>query len=91
MILPLIQAGVEKRYKLLRTRVESSEVRSLAQVATMASKCQVVEFFGAAVLFGNYVFDMVSKMTVLLAEQAVLATIPGPLTDQISQFGIGHG
>jgi hypothetical protein len=58
--MPQIPARVEKRYKFLGERINTSEVGPLPQVATMTSERQVVEFLGAAVLLGNDVFDVMS-------------------------------
>jgi hypothetical protein len=57
----------------------------------MAGKCQVGKLFGATMLFGNDVLNVVREITVLLLEQTVFAAIPGSLTDQVPQFGVGHG
>jgi hypothetical protein len=47
----------------------------------MASQSQVGGLVGPAVLLGHNMFHVVGKLTVLLAKQAILATIVGPPAD----------
>jgi len=75
----------------IRNRVNTCEVRTLPQVATMAGQREVVQFIGSTMLLRNDVLKMVSKRTVLLPQKTIFAAISGPLTDQTSQLGIRHG
>ena len=89
--MPLVPPRVKEPYKFICERVDTCQVRSFSQVATVASKCEVYWFFGAPVLFGHNMLDVVCQRTVFLPEQAILAPITGPRADQISRFRGGHG
>jgi len=91
MILPPIVARVKQHHNFIRKRVNPRKVRSLSQVAPVASQGQVTKFVRAPVLSGNDMLDVVREVAVLLAEETVLATIAGPPADEISSFGVGHG
>jgi hypothetical protein len=66
--MPLIAARVEKRNNFIAERVNACEVRPFSQVAAMARERQIGGFIRTTVLLGNYVFDMVSEVTLHLAE-----------------------
>ncbi len=61
--------------------------KCLVAVAVDAGQCEVGWVIGAAVLTGDNVFDVVGCLGVLLADKAILATIPGPPPNQVSRVG----
>jgi hypothetical protein len=91
VILPLIPARVEDRHDFLGQRVNPRKIRTLSQIATMASQRQVAKFLGPAMLLGNNVFNVVSEITMFLLKKTILTPILGPPTDQISHLGVCHG
>ena len=70
--------------------VESRQVRSLAEIASVAGQCQVAVVVGSAVLLRNDMLNVVSGATVVLMEQAVFASAVRPLTDKVPRSGIRH-
>jgi hypothetical protein len=54
----------------------------------MACQCKITHLVRSAMLFGGDVFNVVGKIAVFLAEQAVLATAGRPLPDELPRPGI---
>ena len=90
VILPSIPPGVKKRYDVIGEQVNPCEVWPLSQITTMASQSQVYGFAGTSVLFGHNVFQVKSKVAVLLPEETVFTAIPGPSSNQAPRLRTGH-
>jgi hypothetical protein len=81
VVVPLMLPRMEKLYDLCRKRVNTGKIRAFAQVATVASQSQICRLVISAVLFGDYVFHMMSEVAVLLSKKAILAAITGAAPD----------
>ena len=79
MFLPMIAARMKERYGLTRKWIDAAEVRSLAEVAAVASEREVVQPIVAPMLLGNDVLNMMSQGAMFLSKQAILATAIGLL------------
>jgi hypothetical protein len=58
------------------------------QIAAMASEREVPDIIAAAVLTSYYMLDLMRHRAMLLAKQAVLATISGPVADKLPDSGL---
>jgi ABC-type Co2+ transport system permease subunit len=83
MVGPSIMARVKKLRDLSCVRVDSGQIGSLAQVATVACKRQVVRIVGTAVLLCDDVFHMMLQFAVLLAQTAVFAALVSTVTHEL--------
>lgn len=83
MFLPMIAARMKERYGLTRKWIDAAEVRSLAEVAAVASEREVVQPIVAPMLLGNDVLNMMSQGAMFLSKQAILATAIGPSADLV--------
>jgi hypothetical protein len=83
MIGPDVPARVEERSDLSGVRIEPRDIRPLEQITMYTCECEIRGVITAAVLFGNEVFDMECRLIMLLPKPAILATLSGPLPDEI--------
>jgi hypothetical protein len=67
VLLPSVSSGMKQQNNVTAQRIETRQIRPLAQIAAMAGQRQIIRFVGASVLFGDNVFDVVAKLAVLLA------------------------
>jgi hypothetical protein len=56
----------------------------------VARECEVVRDIGSAVLLRYDVLDVMREVAVLLAEQAILATVARPSSDEVPRGSV-HG
>lgn len=54
----------------------------------MASEREILNVIAAAVLTGDYVFDLMRRRAMLLEKPAVFAAASGPVTDKQPDSGI---
>jgi hypothetical protein len=71
-----------------RHRVDRGQVRPFVQVTPMARQCQVVRVVSAAVLPGDYVFNVMGKLARFLREKAILATSGRPPPHELARGSI---
>jgi hypothetical protein len=90
MVRPHVAPRVEERDKRAAGRVDAGEVGPLVGIAAVAGQGEVCRVIGPAVLLGDDVFDVVRQAGRFLAEQAVFATVPSTLADNLSRRGIHH-
>jgi hypothetical protein len=88
MLSPAVAPGVEEGYKLTADGIHAREVRALAEVAAVAGQREIVNVIAPAVLFGDYMLNVVSQLAVLLAQQAILATVIRPAPDKVPLGGV---
>jgi hypothetical protein len=90
VIRPRVSARMEQRHDIVIRRVDSCQIRSFVQVATIASEREVLEVVRAAVLSRGDVFDVMAKASYLLPQQAVFAAITRALADKGSRGRVHH-
>jgi broad specificity polyphosphatase/5'/3'-nucleotidase SurE len=72
---PLVTSGVKEGHNLAADWIHAGEIRALLEIAAMAGKRKIVHVVTPAVLPGNDMLDVVCELAMLLAQQAVLATV----------------
>jgi hypothetical protein len=88
VIRPLIAPRVKEGDHLARGRINSRQVWTLAEIATVTCECQIVEIVRTAVLPCHDVLNVVGEAAVLLIKQAVFTAIPGTAADELSPSGV---
>jgi len=63
---PYITSWVKEWNDLLGKGIDSGEIRPLVEIAAMAGQSQIVRVVRSAMLFSNYMFDVVGEVAVLL-------------------------
>jgi hypothetical protein len=82
---PAVAPWVEQPDHLSCHRVDAAQIAALVQVAVMASQGQVPSRIGAAVLFGDDVFDLETEVgLILLVKPTILAAALCTLPDQVA-------
>ncbi len=71
-------------------RIDAREIRALLEIAALASQRGVIKVVATAVLLRDDVLDVVRHSAVLLAEQAILATVACPSADKLPRTGINR-
>ncbi len=85
MVIPLVAARVKKPDKFPRDGVDAREVWPFGGIAEKAGKGKVPRYSPATVLLCGDVVDFKWHVACRLGKVAVLAAIPGPLTDQLAK------
>jgi hypothetical protein len=85
---PAVAPGIEETRNLTTDWIQASEIRALVQIAAVAGKGKVAHVVTPAVLPGDYMFDVVDKFAMLLAKQAILATVVRSPPDEILPAGV---
>jgi len=88
MVGPHVLMGVEEWYDGRGLDVNSREIRTFACVASITGQGEVLRVVWAAVLFRDNVLDVMGEAALLLAEEAVFATVPGPRADILSRLRV---
>jgi hypothetical protein len=86
MPLPLLTAWVKELHDLAGDGVNAAEIARFAEIAQVARPTEIVEAIRSGVFSGDDVFDMEREMRdILLADLAVFATIPCPISDTLAK------
>jgi hypothetical protein len=85
---PPVAPGVEEGHKLTTDGVHAREVRALAKIAAVAGQRKVINVIASAVLLGDDMLDVVRQLAVLLAQQAILATMIRSSSDKVPRGGV---
>lgn len=88
MLRPLVNAGMEEGDDLTGFDVQAGEIRTFMKIGSMAGEGEVLGVIGTAMLFCDDVLNVVRKVAVLLAEQAILAAILRPSSDEVSRGSV---
>ena len=88
MSLPLVTTRMKQSHYFSCSRVDTCYVGTFAKITAVACKCKIVDFVGAAVLFGDNVLNVMRQFAVLLRQAAILATILGTLANKMARRGI---
>jgi len=88
VLTPPVAPGVEEGHKLTADGIYAREVRALAKIAAMAGQREVVNVIAPAVLLGDDMLDVVRQLAVLLAQQAILATVIRSSADKVPRGGV---
>jgi hypothetical protein len=89
MLGPMLMARIVKLDDGLGFRVATRKVRPLSMIAATTCPSQIVRIVAAAMLFGNDVFEMENGVRIgMLRQQAILATLSGPLPHKISRSAV---
>ena len=88
VLCPPVTTRVKQRRHFSGPWVDPRQVWPLAEITPVASQGEIVGVFGPTVLFGNDVFHVVGQFAVLLAEQAVLATVVRPSPHKLPRGGV---
>jgi len=72
---PLVTSGVKERDNLTADWIHACEIRALLEIAAVAGQRKIVDVVTPAVLLGNDMLDVVGELAMLLAQQAILATV----------------
>jgi hypothetical protein len=88
MLSPAVAPGVEEGHKLTTDGIHAREVGALAKVAAVAGQREIFNVIAPAVLFGDDMLNVVRQLAVLLAQQAILATVIRPAPDKVSRGGV---
>jgi hypothetical protein len=75
VVAPLVAPGVEEGHKFTGECIDTREVRAFVEITVVAGQREIVNVIAPAMLLRNYMLDVVSQLAVLLAEQAILATV----------------
>ena len=90
MVPPGVLARVEKSHGSLRPRVDTAEIRPFIQVTAITGEAEIGRIVVTAVLLRNDVLDVEGSVDRTLWQSAVLATLAGPLSDQVANSGVYH-
>ena len=71
MSLPLVTTRMKQSHYFSRGRVDTCYVGTFAKITAVACKCKIVDFVGAAVLFGDNVLNVMRQFAVLLRQAAI--------------------
>lgn len=85
---PGMYAGIEKRGDLTSVWVNTGEIRALVEVTVVACQSEICGVIVIAMLLGDDVLDVESRLIVGLANQTILTAVPRPLSDEGSGSGI---
>jgi hypothetical protein len=85
---PLVAPRAKKNFHAARQGIDSTKIRSLVEVTTMACQRQVIDIIGTAMLPGNHVLYVVQEFAIVLVKPAILTSISSPLTDEPPGSGI---
>jgi len=88
MLSPAVAPGVEEGHKLTADGIHAREVWALAKVAAVAGQREIVNVIAPAVLFGDDMLNVVRQLALLLAQQAILATVIRPAPDKVPRSGV---
>jgi hypothetical protein len=87
---PSVATRVKERHDLLAHGVDTTQARTLMEVASIAGPAKVIGGVGPAVLLGCDVFNVVGELAVSLMEQAVFAALARPCADKLPRGGVHH-
>ena len=90
VFVPTVKTGVEQPSHNSGDRIDSSEIRTFAKIASVARQSQVFHIICPAMLFGNDVFHMMCQFAVSLRQKTVLATIACALPHQLASTRRNH-
>jgi hypothetical protein len=86
---PIVSSGVKQPYEFASLGIDTRDVRTLVRIASIAAQTEIVGFRLPAVLERDDVVDGKREENVLiLANEAVLAAIARPVSDEVSQSDI---
>ena len=88
MLCPYVPAWVEERDERRGLYVYARQIRTLTRVTSVAGEGEILRVVGSAVLLRGDVLHVMGKTGLLLAKEAVLATIPGPRADKLPRLGV---
>src|SRR5689334_16989239 len=66
VLVPAVLAWMIEADKFAGERINSAQVRSLVQIATITCECQIAIVIGPTVLPGDYMLYVMRRLTVLL-------------------------
>ena len=90
MPLPRLASGIEETHHVIGQRVAAAQVWSLMEVASVAAPTAVVGIVRAAVLLGEYVFNVeIGPWRGEVGEVAILTPTAGPFADKLAK-GLCH-
>jgi hypothetical protein len=81
MVGPSITPRMKKRGDLPGLRVDSCQVRPFMKIAAVASKCEIINIIGAAMLLRRDVLNVIPQAAMFLVQTAILATVVSPPAD----------
>ena len=82
MIEPTVAPRIEQGDNLPRDRIETSQVRTFAEIAAVTGKGQVTVVVTPTMLARYYVLDVMRKGTPVLRKETIFATVPGSGPDE---------
>jgi hypothetical protein len=85
---PPVAPGVEEWHELTAHGIHARKVRPFAKIAAVAGQREIANVVAPAVLSGDDMLDVVRQPAVLLAQQAILATIIRSSPDKVPRGGI---
>jgi hypothetical protein len=88
MLRPLVSAGMIEGDDLTGLGDQAGEIRTFVKIASVARKGEVVRVIGPTMLLCYDVLNVVREVAVLLAEQAILAAVPRPSSDEVSRGSV---
>ncbi len=88
MLVPFVAPRMKKARHGARGGVDSAEIGPLVEITAMACQSEIIDLIGATVLACNHMLNVMHKFTVVLVQPAVLANLPGPITDELPGSGI---
>jgi hypothetical protein len=88
MIGPSIAPRMEQLCEFPRQRIDPRQIRPLMEIAALASKRQIPNSVGAAMLPGYHVLDMVREVGVFLMEKTILTMVVRARAYKITRRGV---
>ncbi len=80
---PPVTSGVKEEDNLTTSWIHACEIRALLEIAAVAGQRKIVDGVTPAVLPGDDMLDVVCELAMLLAKQAVLATVARSPLNQV--------
>jgi hypothetical protein len=85
---PLVTARVKKNFDAACQGIDSTKIRSLVEITTMACQRKVIDIIGNSMLPGSHVLNVMQEFAIALVKSAILTSIASPFTDEPPGSGI---
>ena len=85
---PAVTSGVKEGNNLTTDWIHACEIRALLEIAAVAGQRKIVNVVPPAVLPGDDMLDVVCKLAMLLAQQAILATVIRSPPNEVLHAGV---
>jgi hypothetical protein len=84
----LVAPGMKERHYLTTHRIDASQVRAFEEIGAMTSEGEVVNVISSTMLLRNDMLDVVGQLAILLAKQAIFASVVRSMPDKVPRSGI---